>query len=130
MRRLALLSLCSAALVLAGCGGLKKGGFTPVGEVQATQEPQEARSKVTVDMADIMYSPETVRVRPGGEVTWVNRDKVAHTVTNGDELYNEFSSGPIEPGKTYRKVFKGERKIGYRCVIHPNMEGIIFVKGK
>ena len=130
MRRLALLSLCCAALLVAGCGGLKKGGLTPVGEVQGTQEPDQAKSKVTVDMADIKYSPETVRVSPGGEVTWVNRDKVAHTVTNGDELYNEFNSGPIEPGKTYRKVFNGERKIGYRCVIHPNMEGIVFVKGE
>ncbi len=94
MRRLALLSLCCAAVILAGCGGLKKGGLTPVGNEEGTKEPAQAQSEATVDMADIQYSPGTIRVRPGGEVTWVNRDKVAHTVTNGDELYNEFNSGP------------------------------------
>jgi plastocyanin len=127
MRRLALLSLFGAALVLAGCGGLKKGGLTPVGNEEGTQQPAKAQSLAKVDMVNIKFAPGTIRVRPGGEVVWINRDKIAHTVTNGDDLYNEFSSGTIEPGERYRKVFNGERKIGYRCTIHPNMEGIIFV---
>ncbi len=78
-------------------------------------------------MVDISYKPETIRVSPGGTVTWVNRDKVAHTVTVGDELYNSLNSGPVEPGKSFRKTFDKARKIGYRCTIHPNMEGTIFV---
>ena len=125
MRRLAAISLL--AVVLAGCGGLKKGGLTPVGDDEATKAPSQAKGSVTVDMKAISYKPETIRVRPGGRVTWVNRDKVAHTVTEGDDLYNKFNSGDIEPGKSYSRKFGKERKLGYRCTIHPNMEGIIFV---
>lgn len=125
MRRLA--AICVLALVLAGCGGLKKGGLTPVGDDEATKEPSQAKSSVTVDMVSIQFQPETIRVKPGGSVTWVNRDKVAHTVTEGNELYNTFNSGEIAPGRRYSRTFQKERKIGYRCTIHPNMEGTIFV---
>jgi plastocyanin len=125
MRRLAAMALL--AVVLAGCGGLKKGGLTPVGDDEATKAPSEARESATVTMVSINYKPETIRIRPGGTVTWVNRDKVAHTVTEGDELYNRFNSGDVGPGKSYSRKFTKERKIGYRCTIHPNMEGIIFV---
>jgi plastocyanin len=125
MRRLAAISLL-LALALAGCGGLKKGGLTPVGDDEATKAPP-AKDAVTVDMVSIQYQPKTIHVSNGGRVTWVNRDKVAHTVTQGNELYNSFNSGEIQPRRRYEKVFNKSRKIGYRCTIHPNMEGTIFV---
>ena len=129
MRRLAAICLL-AAVVLAGCGGLKKGGLTPVGDDEATKPPP-AKEAVTVNMVSIQFQPKTIHVKNGGRVTWVNRDKVAHTVTEGNELYNTFTSGDVNPGKRYRRTFKGNRKIGYRCTIHPNMEGTIFVgKGR
>jgi plastocyanin len=127
MKRLALTGLLFA-VVLAGCGGLKKGGLTPVGNEEATEPPAKARSSATVSMVSISYQPKTVRVRPGAKVTWVNRDKVAHTVTVGDELYNSLNSGPLEPGKRYTHVFHKKAKIGYRCILHPNMEGTVFVQ--
>jgi plastocyanin len=128
MRRLALIG-CVLAVVLAGCGGLKKGGLTPVGNEEATTAPKKARSAATVTMVSISYQPKTIHVRPGAKVTWVNRDKVSHTVTVGDELYNSLNSGPVEPGNTYTHVFHKETKIGYRCILHPNMEGTVFVQG-
>ena len=125
MRRVSATCLL-AAVVLAGCGGLKKGGLTPVGDDEATKAPP-AKETVTVNMVSIQFQPETIHVQDGGRVTWVNRDKVAHTVTEGNELYNTFNSGDIAPGKRYSRTFQKERKIGYRCTIHPNMEGTIFV---
>lgn len=126
MRRLALTGLVFA-VALAGCGGLKKGGLTPVGNEEATLAPKKARSAATVTMVSISYQPKTIHVKPGAKVTWVNHDKVEHTVTVGDELYNSLNSGPIEPGESYTHVFHKATKIGYRCVIHPNMEGNVFV---
>jgi len=126
MRRLAVLSLCAVAL--AGCGGLKKGGLTPVGNEEATKSPSKVQNAARVDMDEIAFSPKTIRLRPGGKVTWTNRDKVVHTVTVGSELYNSLNSGELEQGERYTRVFNKQRKIGYRCTIHPNMEGTIFVR--
>ncbi len=127
MRRLAGLSLL-CAVALAGCGGLKEGGLTPVGDEEAIKSPSKIQNAATVDMNEIAFSPGTIRLRPGGKVTWTNRDKVAHTVTVGNELYSSLNSGELEPGERYTRVFDKQRKIGYRCTIHPNMEGTIFVR--
>jgi len=116
------------AAALAGCGGLKKGGFTPVGAEEATKSPSEVQTNPRIAMKGNSFSPATVRARPGSTVTWVNRDRVAHNVTQGDELYNRFTSGEVEPGKTFRKTFNKEQRVGYRCTIHPNMQGTLFVK--
>jgi len=127
MRRLAGLSLL-CAVALAGCGGLKEGGLTPVGDQEAIKSPSKVQNAATVDMDEIAFSPGTIRLRPGGKVTWTNRDKVAHTVTVGNELYSSLNSGELEEGERYTRVFDKQRKIGYRCTIHPNMEGTIFVR--
>ena len=127
MRRPCALTLL-LVVALAGCGGLKKGGLTPVGNQEATHPPKDSQSSAKVQMVDISFSPGTVRIRPGGKVTWVNNDKVAHTVTVGDELYNSLNSGPLGPGERYTRTFNKPRQVGYRCTIHPNMEGTIFVE--
>ncbi len=127
MRRLAGLSLL-CAVALAGCGGLKEGGLTPVGDEEAIKSPSKIQNAATVDMDEIAFSPGTIRLRPGGKVTWTNRDKVAHTVTVGNELYSSLNSGELEEGERYTRVLDKQRKIGYRCTIHPNMEGTIFVR--
>jgi plastocyanin len=127
MRRLAGLSLL-CAVALAGCGGLKEGGLTPVGDQEAIKSPSKIQNAATVDMDEIAFSPGTIRLRPGGKVSWTNRDKVAHTVTVGNELYSSLNSGELEEGERYTRVFDKQRKIGYRCTIHPNMEGTIFVR--
>lgn len=119
--------LLAAALVLGGCGD-KKSGYTALGDEEATRAPSTVRSSATIDMKGISFSPATVAVRPGATVTWVNRDKVAHTATEGTELYNDFDSGEVQAGQAYKKVFNTEQKIGYRCTIHPNMEGTVFVR--
>ncbi len=127
MRRLAALSLV-CAVALAGCGGLKEGGLTPVGDEEAAKRPAKVQSAAKVEMDEIAFAAGTIRIRPGGKVTWTNRDMVAHTVTVGNELYNSLNSGELEPGERYTRVFNKQRKIGYRCTIHPNMEGTIFVR--
>ncbi len=129
MRPLAALPVVCAVAV-GGCGGLKEGGLTPVGDDEATKGPSQAQSAARVEMHEIAFSPRTIRIPPGGKVTWVNRDLVAHTVTVGNELYNSLDSGEVEGGERYTRVFGEQRKIGYRCTIHPNMEGTIFVRGK
>lgn len=125
MRRRGLVAV-AAAVVLAGCGA-QKSGYTAVGDEEATTRPG-VRNPTTIDMKGISFSPATVRVPAGATVTWVNRDKVAHTATQGTELYNDFNSGDVQPGRTYEKVLRRPQRIGYRCTIHPNMEGTIFVE--
>jgi plastocyanin len=84
-------------------------------------------------LADKAFSPNPINVKVGGNVTWTNKDNVAHTVTSGTgpsdpHKGKEFDSGLstlLTPGKTFSQIFKTGGEIPYFCQIHPTMVGKI-----
>jgi plastocyanin len=84
-------------------------------------------------LADKAFSPNPINVKVGGNVTWTNKDNVAHTVTSGTgpsdpHKGKEFDSGLstlLAPGKTFSQIFKTGGEIPYFCQIHPTMVGKI-----
>ncbi len=83
------------------------------------------------------YIPHEVTISVGGEITWINGDGAAHTVTAGDpgadasavgESYpNGFDSGLIMSGGQYRNEFDYPGTYPYFCVVHPWRTGIVTV---
>ena len=78
------------------------------------------------------FIPSTVTIDVGGEVTWVNDDAAAHTVTSGvladggpDGL---FDSGLLEIGSEFSVTFWREGEYPYFCLVHPWMEGLVIVE--
>ena len=126
MRAASIAAFCVVALALPGCGEEESGFASVPGGGERAFEGQ-ARSQVQIAMRDIEYRPRKVKLATGATVTWVNRDRVAHTVTNGNKVYNEFTSGKIGPGRTYRRTFRRPGELRYRCTIHANMEGVFLV---
>ena len=61
--------------------------------------------KVTVDINNTGYNPETLAINPPTEVTWVNKDTEAHSVTSGVPEHIKFDSGVIQPGKQFQFEF-------------------------
>ncbi len=78
----------------------------------------------TVTIEATSYKPETITVKKGESVTWVNKDPFPHTVTAA----GKFDSKSIAPnGKwSYRATKTGE--FPYICTLHPNMKGTIRVE--
>ncbi len=109
-------------MALAGCGSEKE-GYASVPGLGGPEFEGPARTKVRIEMSDIQFHPRRVRLERGATVTWVNRDQVAHTVTMGNRVYNDFTSPDIEPGQTYRHTFDEPGEVHYRCTIHANMGG-------
>jgi plastocyanin len=81
-------------------------------------------AKHTVAIEGTSYKPETITVKKGESVTWVNKDPFPHTVTAA----GKFDSKSIAAnGKwTYRTTKTGE--FPYICTLHPNMKGTIRVE--
>ena len=83
------------------------------------------------------YIPYEATVDVGGEVTWINDDSVAHTVTAGEltdentgvDYPNGFDSGLFVPGTTYSHKFTEAGTYPYFCLVHPWMTGFIHVEG-
>ena len=119
--------VCAAAavaclLVVPGCGSDKE-GYASVPGLGGKEFDGPARTEVRIKMKDIEFEPRQVKLERGATVTWTNRDQVAHDVTQGNRVYNEFTSHNIEPGQSYRHTFDEPGEVRYRCTIHANMEG-------
>ena len=94
MRRAA----AAALLALAGSGLLGVALFASPAGVAAADP---ARTHEVV-IQGLLYVPETLTVRPGDVVVWVNKDPFPHTVTAA----GAFDSGSIATGKSWRFTAK------------------------
>ena len=78
----------------------------------------------TVSVVDFGYMPQIERISIGQTVTWRNDGQESHDVTG-----NDWHSGPIDYGTTYRHTFGFAGTYQYRCSIHPDMLGTVIVTG-
>jgi len=82
-------------------------------------------SSVEVKIDNFSFSPASVRVKAGTQITWTNRDDIPHTVVEENKGFKskvldtdeKFSFTPTTPG-TYN----------YFCSIHPKMTGKVVVE--
>lgn len=71
-----------------------------------------------------------IRINPGDSVRWSNADTESHTVTSGspEEGQGEiFDSGLFKPGNSFIHTFDDLGEYSYFCLIHPWMQGTVFV---
>ena len=79
----------------------------------------------TVAIADFAFSPDTITVAAGGEVTWNNDDPTDHTVTSID---GTFGSDALGSDDSFSIRFDDPGVYPYRCAIHPDMRGQVKVE--
>ena len=81
-----------------------------------------AKKTYTVTIDDMTYSPDTLKVRAGDAVRWVNNDVRDHTVRG-----KGWDSGNLGPGESYKHTFTKPGEYRYACSLHPRMKGVITV---
>ncbi|MDB5303351.1 MAG: hypothetical protein JWM97_900 [Phycisphaerales bacterium] len=89
----------------------------------AEKAPAHARKEVSI--ANLAYSPATLKIHVGDTVVWTNNDDRDHTVIATD---GSFKSPNIKAGKTYEFTFSKAGKFTYGCSYHPRMKGTINVE--
>ena len=126
--------LLAAAAFAAGCGGSSSDSTTagdgygaPAKAAATTAAKAPAAAKTagtTVEMTNTTFQPQSIDVKVGDTVTFVNKDEIAHTATAGD---GSFDSKTMEAGASF--TFKPTKagKIAYVCNFHPGMTGTINV---
>jgi plastocyanin len=82
-----------------------------------------APSQSKVDITATGFSPQTAKVKAGGEVTWTNRDDTMHTVTIGT-----VDSQAIKPGQTFTHTFAEAGTYDYYCRYQPKLRGTVTAK--
>ena len=77
----------------------------------------------TVEMAGMCFTPTVLHVEPGAEVTFVNRDPLAHIALGvGWGEWKELGTGD-----RITHTFDSAGTFPYTCNLHPGMSGVVVV---
>jgi plastocyanin len=85
----------------------------------------EAAAPSNIEVKDFMFSPTTLTVEAGTQVSWVNKDDEPHTVVSDTGL---FRSGALDTDESFSFKFDKPGTYHFTCSIHPRMVGTIIVK--
>jgi len=114
----------SAALALAvllgagACGG----GDTKKNQGTEVTAPGEA----PVRIVSFQFTPQTVAVKPGSEVTWTNEDTAIHSIKDTSPLATPVSQD-LGQGATFSITYEQPGTYSYICGIHQYMTGTVTV---
>jgi amicyanin len=124
-------SIAAVILLIAYSGG--GGGTSSYGmqgmNMAGMTAPANAQSgtpiaTTTVSIKNFGFSPATITVKAGSNITWTNNDAVDHTVTfDGGTV----SSTDLGTNDTFSHAFATPGTYHYICTIHPFMHGTVIV---
>lgn len=103
-------------VLIAGCTSTSNPSLGPV---------TSTASQNTVGIKDYAFSPSTLTIQKGANVTWRNDDSGEHQVTSDSQA---FSSPLFGTGGTYTYQFNATGTFPYHCSIHTYMKGTIVVQ--
>jgi plastocyanin len=129
-RPIAVVALMCFAFTTISCFSERDAGEDPVGVAGDCPIPLSAigPNKIVVAIRNFNFFPDTIRVRAGTEVTWVNCEtdnRDFHTSTSSAGAWN---SGALNRGDFYTRRFDGNGSFEYFCEPHPFMRGAVIVQ--
>ena len=94
---------------------------------QAEKEASADNSKTNqIVIKDFHFSPETLTVKSGEKVTWINRDEEPHTVVSVQKQFKK--SGALDTDQEFTITAGAPGTYTYFCSVHPKMTGTIVVE--
>ncbi len=105
-------------------------GMTNAFAEVATVSAPQGTSVPGCEATNECYIPYEITINVGEEVTWSNDDSAAHTVTAGSAAEGPsgaFDSSLFMAGTTFSHTFEEAGIFPYFCMVHPWMEGIVYV---
>ena len=114
-----------------GGGGIGEegpaGGAGGVATPGTVDDDAQDRSEGAVDIVDGAFKPGTVEVVGQGQVTFINRDDVAHGIDFEDEAIKDRKR--IAPGEAYVAELPGEGRYEFSDPTDEGMRGTAVVSG-
>ena len=90
-----------------------------------SSSPEKIIHKVyTIEIKQMKFQPAEITVEKGDTVIWINKDLVAHDVTELPD--KSWSSSVLDPNKSWSYVV--QQSADYFCSIHQIMKGKIIVQ--
>jgi plastocyanin len=107
--------------LLCGIAFLNLSLFAFGGDVKDTDKKQNR-----IEIKDFAFSPQTLTVKSGEKITWINRDEEPHTVVSVEKQFKKSTALDTDQEFTITAGVPGTYT--YFCSVHPKMTGTIVVE--
>jgi len=86
----------------------------------------DAGGKTQIEIKDFNFNPQTLTVKSGQKITWINRDEEPHTVVSVEKQFKK--SPPLDTDQEFTITAGAPGTYTYFCSVHPKMTGTIVVQ--
>lgn len=111
--------------LLCGISFLNLAFFAIAGEMKDANSADVA-TKNQIVIKDFHFTPETLRVKSGEKITWINRDEEPHTVVSVEKQFKK--STALDTDQEFTITAGAPGTYSYFCSVHPKMTGTIVVE--
>ena len=80
---------------------------------------------VNIKIDNFTFTPPTLTVKAGTQITWTNADDIPHTVVSDDQ---SFKSRVLDTDEKFAFTASKPGTYRYFCSIHPKMTGTVVVE--
>jgi len=84
-----------------------------------------AAAPAEVKIDNFSFTPASITVPVGTEVTWTNRDDIPHNVVSED---HSMKSKVLDTDEKFTFTFTKPGTYSYFCSLHPKMKGTVVVQ--
>jgi plastocyanin len=95
-----------------------------LGQAEKEVSANDAKTNQIV-IKDFHFTPQTLTVKAGEKITWINRDEEPHTVVSVEKQFKK--SGPLDTDQEFTVTAGAPGTYTYFCSVHPKMTGTIVV---
>jgi plastocyanin len=98
--------------------------FALGGEMKDVDSSSNKQNKIQIK--DFAFNPQTITVKAGEKVTWINRDEEPHTVVSVEKQFKK--STALDTDQEFTITAGAPGTYTYFCSVHPKMTGTIVVE--
>ena len=93
------------------------------GEMKDADSTSSKQNKI--EIKDFAFNPQTLTVKSGEKITWINRDEEPHTVVSVKKQFKK--STALDTDQEFTITAGTPGTYTYFCSVHPKMTGTIVV---
>ena len=98
--------------------------FALGGEMKNADSTSSKQNRI--EIKDFAFNPQTLTVKSGEKVTWINRDDEPHTIVSVGKQFKK--STALDTDQEFTITVGAPGTYDYFCSVHPKMTGTIVVE--
>ena len=98
--------------------------FALAGEMKNDDSTSSKQNRI--EIKDFAFNPQTITVKSGEKVTWINRDDEPHTIVSVGKQFKK--STALDTDQEFTVTVGAPGTYDYFCSVHPKMTGTIVVE--